>query len=161
MYPNKCTNTISHWRRCEKISYIIMVWFNVWKWREDGKIHYFQWSIKIFLITTIHRNIFSQDINQIKNHIYLLSILYVLKKLCRWIIHSLIRISDKHQICLHPCCNPYALGMIIFVLDISNVLKNNIIPNPVERVCHSLPHIYLKWFERKWPKHPLAPNNPK
>ena len=47
-------------------------------------------------------------------------------------------------------------GLIIFVLDISNDFQNTILPNLEEIVYISLPHIYLEWFKRKWPKHPLA-----
>ena len=49
----------------------------------------------------------------------------------------------------------------IFVLDISNAFENTILPNPEERVYISLPHIYLEFFTRKWPKHPLVPINSK
>ena len=47
-------------------------------------------------------------------------------------------------------------GLFILVLEISNVFQNNIMPNTEERVCISLPHIYLEWSKRKWTKHPSA-----
>ena len=51
--------------------------------------------------------------------------------------------------------------LIIFVLDISNALKNTILPNPAERVYISLTYLYLDWYKRKLPKHPLASINQK
>ena len=36
-----------------------------------------------------------------------------------------------------------AEGLIIFVLDISNVLHNKILPNTAEKVYINLPHLYL------------------
>ena len=52
-----------------------------------------------------------------------------------------------------------AEGLIIFVLDISNSFQNTILPNPAERVYLSLLYLYLDWYKRKWPKHPLASIN--
>ena len=40
-------------------------------------------------------------------------------------------------------------GLIIFVLDISYDFKNNILPNPEERVYLSLPDIYLDLYKIK------------
>ena len=54
-----------------------------------------------------------------------------------------------------------AEDLIIFVLDISNVFQNIILPHPIEIVYPSLPHIYLDWCKRKWPKHPFASRNKK
>ena len=51
--------------------------------------------------------------------------------------------------------------LIIFVLDISNVFQNIILPNTEESVYLSLPHLYLLWFKIKWPEHPLESINPK
>ena len=52
-----------------------------------------------------------------------------------------------------------AEGLIIFFLDISNSFKNTILPNPEEIVYLILPYLYLDWYKRKWPKHPLASIN--
>ena len=49
--------------------------------------------------------------------------------------------------------------LIILVLDISNDSQNNILTNPEERIYNSLPYLYLKCFEIKCPKHPLATIN--
>ena len=38
-------------------------------------------------------------------------------------------------------------GLIIFTLYISNAFRNTIIPNTIETVHLSLPHIYLQWFK--------------
>ena len=54
-----------------------------------------------------------------------------------------------------------AEGMIIFILDIVYVFKNNILPNPEEIFYIILPHLYLEFFNRKWPKYTLATHNPK
>ena len=48
--------------------------------------------------------------------------------------------------------------LIIFVLDISNALKNNILPNPAEIVYLRLPYIYLDFYKRKWPKQHTQPS---
>ena len=47
-------------------------------------------------------------------------------------------------------------GLIIFVLDISNVFQNTILPYPEETFYLSLPHLYLEWFKINCPKHSLA-----
>ena len=52
-----------------------------------------------------------------------------------------------------------AEGLIIFGLYISNAFHNTLLPNPAERVYRSLPHLYLDWYKRKYPKHPLASIN--
>ena len=54
-----------------------------------------------------------------------------------------------------------AEGLIIFFLDISNAFQNNILPNPAEIVYIILPYIYLDWYKRKWPEHPLESRNQK
>ena len=53
----------------------------------------------------------------------------------------------------------YAEGLIIFDLDIFNSLQNNILTNPEERAYLSLPHLHLKLFKIKCPKHPLPSIN--
>ena len=57
--------------------------------------------------------------------------------------------SYYHRNCF--CRRPH-----YFFLDLSNAFKNTILSNPTERVYLSLPYIYLYWYRRKWPKHPLA-----
>ena len=52
-----------------------------------------------------------------------------------------------------------AEDLIIFVLDIYNAFQNTILPNPEKIVYLSLPYIYLNWYIKKWPKHPLASSN--
>ena len=52
-------------------------------------------------------------------------------------------------------------GLIIFVLDIPNAIQNNILPNPAEIVYLGLPYLYLNWYKRKCPKHPLASGHQK
>ena len=54
-----------------------------------------------------------------------------------------------------------AEGLINFVLDIYNSFQNNILPNTTETVYLSLPHIYMEWYKRKWPTHPLSSINHK
>ena len=49
----------------------------------------------------------------------------------------------------------YTEGLILFVLEISNAFQNTILPNPAERVYISLLYLYLEWYKRKCPKHPL------
>ena len=49
-----------------------------------------------------------------------------------------------------------AESLTIFVLDISKSFKSNILPSPKERVYLSLPHIYLKLFQRKCKKQHLS-----
>ena len=49
--------------------------------------------------------------------------------------------------------------LVIFVLYISNAYQNIILTNPAERVYISLPYLYLDWYKRKWPEHPLASIN--
>ena len=45
--------------------------------------------------------------------------------------------------------------MIDFILEISNVSQNNILPNPKEILYTSLPSIYLYLFKIKCPEHPI------
>ena len=52
-------------------------------------------------------------------------------------------------------------GLVIFVLHISNVFQNRILPNPEERDYLIIPHLYLNLFKIKQPKHQLAPINTK
>ena len=52
-------------------------------------------------------------------------------------------------------------GLVIFLLDISNAYQNTILTKTSEIVYLSLPYIYLDWYKRKWPKHPLDSNNKK
>ena len=54
-----------------------------------------------------------------------------------------------------------AEGLVIFVLEISKAFQNTILPNPAEIVYLSLPYIYLYWYKRNFPKHPLASINQK
>ena len=37
--------------------------------------------------------------------------------------------------------------LIPFYVDIYNDFQNNILPNPAEIVCPSLPYIYLDWYK--------------
>ena len=73
-------------------------------------------------------------------------------------IVSYAQISCMRSLCIIIAI-AYAEGLIIFVLDIFNSLQNSILTNPEERAYLSLPHLYLKWFKIKWPKHPLASIN--
>ena len=48
---------------------------------------------------------------------------------------------------------------MILILDISNTFQDNILSYLEESIYLSLPHLYLEWFKRKWPKHALASLN--
>ena len=49
----------------------------------------------------------------------------------------------------------YSERLTIFVLDISNSIRNSILTNLEEIAYLTLPHLYLKWFKIKWLKYPL------
>ena len=93
---------------------------------------------------------------------------YILNKMCIWIIHAWK--SWLHCIICtcgwHPIPSNYHSNWIYrrphsFCLGHLQQLSEYIWTNPAERVYLSLPDIYLDWYKRKPPKHPLASINQK
>ena len=72
--------------------------------------------------------------------------------LCTCIYNLLLLYYHRNFICRRP--HSFCFGHI-------QHLSEYRLPDPAERVYLILPYLYLDWYKRKWPKHPLASINHK
>ena len=131
-------------------------------------MHHIECTISTLFTTTRHKNTPSKDIFYGEYNWHWQLILAIFHNMFRWIIHSwwswihcIICISHWNFLPLHHHIHCICRRPNYFFLENFNAFQNTSIPNPEERVYLSLPHLYLGWFKRKWPKHPLSSINKK